>query len=168
MYHPLEYKARRQKTSRSADPKSSDTIEASPSTPTKPQAIFDWWHSARSGHISTLESMLTMGFDMNSQASDRNTALHCAAHGSQLAAVESLLHKGASLNLLNNRDETALFEAAVGGSSECISRLLDAKATISHFCQHYSATRLCFADHVIRIGDISLVETAIRADSLTR
>jgi ankyrin repeat protein len=165
--HPDEFKAQRQKISRDARPHGNDTTEASDSPLTEPQITFDWWHSARTGHIPALESMLNTGFDINSQAGDGNTGLHCAAHANQVETVDYLLRKGARLDVKNKRFETALFEAAVGGSSECISRLLEAKMTVSYFSPSRWGPRLCFVDHVVRIGNVSLVEGILNSYSLT-
>lgn len=163
-YHPQEYKAQRQKKLQGSKHKPSNTAEVSESSPVERMAIFDPWLSASSGNIAAVEALLTTGFNINCQAGDGNTVLHCAAYTGQIAMVEFLLSKGALLSLKNKKHETVLFTAAVGGSSECVSLLLQAKATLLSLRPERWDGKLCFADHIVRIGDASLIETLIRTD----
>jgi hypothetical protein len=115
--HPQEFEAQRQYASQETDYRGNDTAETPGLLTISSQAVFDWWQSARSGHIAALESLLAAAFDINSETGDRKTALHCAARAGQEKALMYLMQRGA---LLGNdsgysSEETPLFDAAVVG-----------------------------------------------------
>lgn len=75
-----------------------------------------------------------------------------------------LIQKGALLG--KDFKEAPLFDAAVGGSSAFVLRLLEARATLRCFSSYSWDSRLCFVDHVVRIGDVSLVQAIIKAEHI--
>ena len=72
--------------------------------------------------------LLSRGADVNGPQGDGATALHWAAHWSDLAEARQLLAAGARANAANDYGVTPLFLAATNGSADMVSALIDAKA----------------------------------------
>jgi ankyrin repeat protein len=68
-------------------------------------------HAAKTGNILVLDASLKAGIDVNIQADDGFTALHCAAGAGHVFTIDYLLGKGASLGTENDKHRTPLDEA---------------------------------------------------------
>jgi ankyrin repeat protein len=88
--------------------------------------------SASTGNCSLLEQMLSLGIDVNVQAEDGYTALHCAAKTGQVAIIHLLLGKGATVDPRNAKchQRRPIHEAISAKNIEAIATLLRAGADI--------------------------------------
>jgi ankyrin repeat protein len=88
--------------------------------------------AASTGNSSLLERMLEMGVDVNVQAEDGYTALHCAAKTGQVAIMSFLLDKGAAVDLRNIKiqERRPIHEAILARHVEAIAILLHAGANL--------------------------------------
>ena len=74
--------------------------------------------------------VIAAGADVNERSADGSTALHWAAHQSDLELVDLLLERGADPNILNDYGVTAIAAAAVEGDYEVIKALVEAGANV--------------------------------------
>jgi ankyrin repeat protein len=88
--------------------------------------------AASTGNSALLERVLDMGVDVNVQAEDGYTALHCAAKTGQLVIISLLLTKGAAVDPLNTKiqERRPIHEAISARHVEAIAMLLHAGADI--------------------------------------
>jgi ankyrin repeat protein len=88
--------------------------------------------AASTGNSALLERVLDMGVDVNVQAEDGYTALHCAAKTGQLVIISLLLTKGAAVDPLNTKIQARrpIHEAISARHVEAIAMLLHAGADI--------------------------------------
>ncbi|KAH7084465.1 ankyrin repeat-containing domain protein [Paraphoma chrysanthemicola] len=86
--------------------------------------------AANRGDVVLLDYALSIVSDINYQAEDGNTALHCAASAGQAGIVRHLLETGASINCCNNlaKKRRPLHEAILGRQPAVITVLLQAGA----------------------------------------
>ena len=75
-----------------------------------------------------MRSLITGETDLDAPQGDGATALHWAAHRSDLAATELLIEAGADVNAANALGATPLWLAAKNGDASIVERLLDAGA----------------------------------------
>jgi ankyrin repeat protein/CRP-like cAMP-binding protein len=64
--------------------------------------VFKFRSAATNGRLTELQNMLASGLDINAQAFDNRTALHCAARAGCRSAVEFLLQAGAETELVDS------------------------------------------------------------------
>lgn len=122
----------------------------------------NWWEMANFGNVVVLNNLLKAGFNINAKAGDGNTALHCAARAGQVTAVEFLLANDAEVNVENDKRQTPLFVSPMDGHSECAMMILRAGGSVSRFGPRFWETELGFADHMVRSGDVQLIEAVIQ------
>ena len=84
--------------------------------------------AVRSGAIDRVRELLRTGVDVNASQGDGATALHWAAHRSDLAATELLVRAGADVNRANELGATPLWLASLNGDAVIAGTLLDAGA----------------------------------------
>ncbi|XPT01466.1 hypothetical protein M3J09_010601 [Ascochyta lentis] len=160
-HHPEKYKDSRRKQSQfGAKQNGGGKGSVSQTLEPKTHTVFNWWLSAGTGNTLALRSLLDAGFNVDSQAGDGNTALHCASRAGQTETISFLLEKGARLDIENERFETPLFEAAVGGQLQSIMLLLRAGGSVNNFGS-YDGKSAGFVDHIVRVGDRQLVEAVL-------
>ena len=93
-----------------------------------PQAAPPVIEAVRAGDHEALRNHLGAGEDANEPQGDGATALHWAAHRSDLQSAGLLLDAGAGVNTANALGATPLWLAAVNGSGPMVARLLEAGA----------------------------------------
>src|SRR4026209_1504687 len=71
--------------------------------------------AVRSGSIDRVRELLRTGVDVNASQGDGATALHWAAHRSDVAATELLIRAGAEVNRANELGATPLWLASLNG-----------------------------------------------------
>ncbi|KZM25694.1 uncharacterized protein EKO05_0000959 [Ascochyta rabiei] len=166
-YHPEKRRdtAPRNRSRVGAKLNSNDEDSISTALESEPHKVFDWWQSASTGNLYALKSILNGEFDVNSQAQDQNTALHCAARTGQTAIIHFLLEENARLDIENEKLETPLYEAALGGHSECVLLLLRAGGSVRMFeSDSWNSSVPGFVDHIVRIGDVQLVQAVLAVE----
>ena len=84
--------------------------------------------AVRSGSIDQVRDLLRNGVDVNATQGDGATALHWAAHRSDVAATELLIRAGADVNRANELGATPLWLASLNGDAVIAGKLLDARA----------------------------------------
>ena len=84
--------------------------------------------AVRSGAIDRVRELLRTGADVNATQGDGATALHWAAHRSDLAATELLVRAGADVNRTNELGATPLWLASLNGDAAVAGALLAAGA----------------------------------------
>ena len=84
--------------------------------------------AVRSGSIDRVRELLRTGVDVNASQGDGATALHWAAHRSDVAATELLIRAGAEVNRANELGATPLWLASLNGDAVIAGKLLDARA----------------------------------------
>lgn len=120
--------------SQSASAVQKPPLPVSPRTPppsARPKlSVQDWLNAARKGDLSTLQTFLNKGVDI--QAADTNgwTALLCATHESQIETVRWLLEHQANTAAIHSEGRTALMEAASRGDVAILSLLLQNGAAV--------------------------------------
>jgi ankyrin repeat protein len=120
------------------------------------------------GNIAVLQILLEAGCEININAGDGNTALHCAAQAGQLTAVEFLIEHGAQINLENLKRQTPLLAAAISGSSDTILILLRAGGTVARFSRntrYAGSSTPAFADYIVATGDPDLIQAILDMDT---
>jgi ankyrin repeat protein len=102
------------------------------STPFHEIGLTAFMEAASTGNSALLERVLDMGVDVNVQAEDGYTALHCAAKTGQLVIISLLLTKGAAVDPLNTKiqERRPIHEAISARHVEAIAMLLHAGADI--------------------------------------
>jgi ankyrin repeat protein len=113
--------------------------------------------AASTGNFSLLERMLDMGVDVNVQAEDGYTALHCAAKTGQLAIISFLLTKGAAIDPRNTKIQARrpIHEAISARHVEAIAMLLHAGADILLS----DAKNQTVIDYIGLVGDLQATQT---------
>jgi ankyrin repeat protein len=113
--------------------------------------------AASTGNFSLLERMLDMGVDMNVQAQDGYTALHCAAKTGQVAIISFLLDKGAAVDPQNMKIKARrpIHEAILARHVKAIAILLHAGANILLPDAH----RQTVIEYIGLVDDLQAAET---------
>jgi len=83
-----------------------------------------------SGDRDAALAMIASGADVDARSADGTTALHWAAHRSDLQLVTALLNRHADVNAVNDYGVTALAAAALEADVRVISALVDAGADV--------------------------------------
>jgi ankyrin repeat protein len=124
-----------------------------------------WWQMAAIGNVPALELLLRSGCDIDMEADDGNTALHCAAQNGQTTALKFILENGANVNAEDFKSQTPLLRAAISGKSDIILMLLRAGGTVVRFGQiGYGRPTPGFADYIVATGDPDLVQAILDMD----
>ena len=84
--------------------------------------------AVRGGAIDRVRELLRTGADVNATQGDGATALHWAAHRSDLAATDLLVRAGADVNRTNELGATPLWLASLNGDAAVAGALLAAGA----------------------------------------
>ena len=84
--------------------------------------------AVRAGDAAGVRTLLAAGADANAPQGDGATALHWAAHRSDLEAATLLVEAGAEVDAANALGATPLWLAATNGSTAIVERLLAAGA----------------------------------------
>jgi ankyrin repeat protein len=118
--------------------------------------------SASTGNCSLLEQMLSMGIDVNVQAEDGYTALHCAAKTGQVAIIRLLLWKGAAVDSRNAKchQRRPIHEAISAKHVEAIATLLRAGADVL-LPDPKGRTVI---DYIGIVGDVRAAQTLLSTD----
>jgi hypothetical protein len=110
-------------------------------------AYEDFFRALSVDNASTVNELLSRGFDPNSRSESGQTPLYLSMReGSFKVATLLLQHTQTRLDLPNNAGETALMMAALRGQAEWVGRLLDKGARIEGLAQpgwtplHYAAS----------------------------
>jgi ankyrin repeat protein len=90
--------------------------------------LFD---AAINGNIDVVRDMLAKGADINSEDSNKDTALIFASYNGHTQIVDLLIKAGANLNLQNSYKSTALILAASYGYIEIVELLIKAGADLN-------------------------------------
>ena len=86
-------------------------------------------HSAREGHLKTIELLLRSGAQVNLVSEDRgSTALFDSALGRHAKLVKALIEAGADTNIKDKEGQTALVVAVGAGDEEIVEMLVKAGA----------------------------------------
>lgn len=87
--------------------------------------------AARDGDLSTVQTLVAQGADVNAVNENGSTALHFAADKGRTEVVRFLLDHGASVNVKSKSGSTPLLLAARSGSLETVRLLLDRGAEVN-------------------------------------
>jgi ankyrin repeat protein len=112
--------------------------------------------AASTGDSVLLDHMLEMGVDVNVQAEDGYTALHCAAKTGQVAIIDFLLGKGATVDSLNTHTQRRrpIHEAVSARHVGAIAMLLHAGADLLL----PDAKGQTVIDHIGQVGDLQTTQ----------
>ncbi len=101
--------------------------------------------AALNGDISTIETALENGFEVNSTDAELHTALMLAAYNGHSTIVKLLLEHGATTDLRDLKDRTALMYASTGDFNETVILLFEAGAKTNLVDNEEHFTALMFA-----------------------
>ena len=87
--------------------------------------------AAGKGDITTVESLIGKGADVNARDAEDWTALMLAGKGGHTGVVKAVLEKDAKVNMKNVYGFTALMWAAKGGHTDTVKAMLDKGADVS-------------------------------------
>ena len=99
--------------------------EAALSEYEKTQNIEDIWTPIFAGNVKGVETVISMGGDINVRGDEANTPLHLAALLGNHEIIKVLLEAGAEPDLLNVKDETPLVLAIFAGSTKSAEVLVN-------------------------------------------
>jgi len=88
-------------------------------------------HTASTGDIEGLNSLLQQGADKDEKDAEGRTALHFASGYGEVKCAEILLEAGAAVDALDKNNNTALHYAAGYGREECVELLLKNGAAVT-------------------------------------
>ncbi|MCK5563649.1 MAG: ankyrin repeat domain-containing protein [Planctomycetes bacterium] len=152
-----------------AQPKASDeaglvkAVETEPAAPKPPvkkvkPATDEFFDNAMKGNTQAVEKALLDGVDVNSQNSDKRTALMFAAFDGHLSTVELLLTRGADVNLKDAIGRDALMYAASGPNNTTVKLLLQKGADVNAADTNEKWTALMYA---AAEGQMEVVKTLL-------
>ncbi|MGI8656718.1 MAG: ankyrin repeat domain-containing protein [Pyrinomonadaceae bacterium] len=114
--------------------------------------------AAASGDITTVQSLLAKGADVNAKGYRDDTSLMAAAEGGHVAVVDTLLRAGAELNDRGGNGATALMLAAWSGQLKTVQSLLASGAKMDTNEDRQTALMLAAAE-----GHVAVVELLLSA-----
>jgi ankyrin repeat protein len=115
--------------------------------------------AARDGKADVVRDMLARGADINSEDSNKDTALALASFKGHTQIVDLLIKAGADLNIQNNIKNTALALASFKGHTQIVDLLIKAGADINTQNNH-NDTALTLASFK---GHTEIVDLLIKA-----
>lgn len=127
----------------------------------------DWLlltQSASNGILSSVERLLNSGCNVDLEADDGSTALHCAARTGQIEVLRVLISRGADVNAKNRGGRVPFLESFIGEHLDCMLLLLEAGTDMTGLWSDYGNDAKS-QDHLIRISNFGLVHAILEATS---